>query len=271
MNEPAPGFSDEQARDAWNQAAAAWEDFVESGADYYRNEVHGPALLAACGPVDGLDVLDLGCGQGHFSRALARRGARVVGVDIAEQLLVYARAHEEQAPLGVAYHLANAGEVVARWGPGRFDLVTAAMALHDMADVAAVLRSTFEVLRPGGRMVFSLPHPWTDTATREWELDEERRRRALKVDHYFDSGPAVRHWGMGRLRYAWDAPFWRYTLQEWSERFAEAGYLIRRLVEPRPTAEQVARHPRIEPTARLPAFLIVELVKPPDMGGQAQR
>jgi hypothetical protein len=67
---------------------------------------------------------------------------------------------------------------------------------------------------------------------------------------------------MGRLRYAWDAPFWRLTLHEWSDLIAGAGFLIRRLYEPRPTAEQVARRPRLEPSARVPTFLIVELVKP---------
>ena len=50
--------------EAWDIAAEAWDDFVESGKDYYRIEVHGPALLDACGDVAGLGILDLGCGQG---------------------------------------------------------------------------------------------------------------------------------------------------------------------------------------------------------------
>ena len=87
-------FSDDDARAAWNEGAEAWEAFVESGDDYYRHEVHGPALLAACEPVDGLAVLDLGCGQGYFSRLLARRGAQVIGIDIADQAIAYARQHE---------------------------------------------------------------------------------------------------------------------------------------------------------------------------------
>ncbi len=49
---------------AWNTAADAWREFVRSGADYYRLEVHGPALLDACAPLDGMRVLDLGCGDG---------------------------------------------------------------------------------------------------------------------------------------------------------------------------------------------------------------
>ena len=55
-------FSDDDARAAWNEGTQAWEAFVESDADYYRHDVHGPALLAVCEHVDGLAVLDLGCG-----------------------------------------------------------------------------------------------------------------------------------------------------------------------------------------------------------------
>jgi len=81
----------EQVRRAWNESAEAWEDFVEGGLDYYRLEVHGPALLAACGPVKGLQVLDVGCGQGHFSRRLASKGARVVGINVADKQIEIAR------------------------------------------------------------------------------------------------------------------------------------------------------------------------------------
>ncbi|HYV49017.1 MAG TPA: hypothetical protein VFA20_29355 [Myxococcaceae bacterium] len=57
-----PKIPDEQARTCWDDSADAWEHFVESGLDYYRTDLHGPALLDACGPVGGLSALDLGCG-----------------------------------------------------------------------------------------------------------------------------------------------------------------------------------------------------------------
>lgn len=254
-------FTDADARAAWNAGAQAWNKFVESGADYYRHEVHGPALLAMCEPVAGLDVLDLGCGQGFFSRQLARRGAGVTGIDISEEQIAFARQHEERAPLGVEYRILSATKVSVRWPDECFDLVTACMSLHDMADVGAVLKGAFAVLRTGGRIVFSVPHPLTSTPVREWERDEAGNQRALKIDRYFDSGPTVCHWSMQRLTYHWDAPTWRYTLAGWSQLVAEAGFLIRRLDEPRPTKEQVQRNPHLEDCYRLPAFLIFELVK----------
>lgn len=52
-------FNDNEARAAWNEGANAWNTFVESGADYYRLEIHAPALLAVCEPVQNLRALEL--------------------------------------------------------------------------------------------------------------------------------------------------------------------------------------------------------------------
>ncbi|HEX8692254.1 MAG TPA: class I SAM-dependent methyltransferase [Longimicrobium sp.] len=256
------GFTDEDARAAWNEGAEAWEVAVEGGADYYRHEVHGPGLLAACGDVAGSRVLDLGCGQGFFTRQLARRGARVTGVDLSDRLLELARGHEEREPLGIGYHRMSAAEADRRWPEGSFDLVSACMSLHDMADPGAALRAAFAVLRPGGRMAFSVPHPFSDMPFREWERDEAGRKLALRVDRYFDTGPAVTHWNMPRLVYHWRTPYWRHTLEETSEMIAAAGFLVRRMYEPHPAPEQVRRMPQLDDCSRLPYFLVFDAVKP---------
>jgi 2-polyprenyl-3-methyl-5-hydroxy-6-metoxy-1,4-benzoquinol methylase len=250
----------EDPRTAWNGGADAWNTFVESGADYHRWEVHGPGLLDACGAVAGLRVLDLGCGQGFFSRQLAQRGARVVGVDLAEQMVQHARAHEARRPLGIAYHALDAACVAQRWPAGSFDLVTSCMALADMADAAAVLRGARAVLVPAGRLVFSIPNPGTDTPFRAWVRDEQGRKSGLHIDRYFESGRGVCHWIMARLTAHWQTPYWRRTLSEWSALLADAGLLIRRIHEPRPTPEQARRRPELEHCTRLPLYLVFDVV-----------
>jgi hypothetical protein len=92
-------------------------------------------------------------------------------------------------------------------------------------------------------------------------VDEAGQIGALKIDRYFESGPTVCRWGMQRLTYHWDTPYWHHTISEWSALIAEAGFLIRRLLEPRPTVEHVERNPRLEDSNRLPAFLIFDLLK----------
>src|SRR3954447_8407963 len=102
---------DLDAREAWNAGADAYIDFVESGADYYRHLVHGPGLLAACGDVRGslALALDAGCGQGYFTRPLARAGAGgVTGVDLSDRLLAGGAELEAAEPLGVTYRQMDA-------------------------------------------------------------------------------------------------------------------------------------------------------------------
>src|SRR5688500_589097 len=120
-------MEEDDAHGCWEAAADPWDQFVETGLDYYRSELHGPALIAECLPIHGLEVLDLGCGQGWFSRQLAGRGARVVGVDWSARLIAHARRYEASEPLGVTYEVLDARQVATRFAPASFDLITGCM------------------------------------------------------------------------------------------------------------------------------------------------
>jgi 2-polyprenyl-3-methyl-5-hydroxy-6-metoxy-1,4-benzoquinol methylase len=101
-------FTDTHAAAAWDFGAVEWDQFLESGADYYRHEVHGPALLAAAEPLGGRMVLDIGCGQGYFSRLLAKRGGRVIAIDVSGELIALATSREQREQLGIEYRLRSA-------------------------------------------------------------------------------------------------------------------------------------------------------------------
>jgi 2-polyprenyl-3-methyl-5-hydroxy-6-metoxy-1,4-benzoquinol methylase len=250
------------AREAWNAGADAFARFVDSGADYYRHLVHGPGLLAACGDVRGARALDVGCGHGFFTRQLARAGAAVTGIDLSDKLLERAAEAEAKEPLGARYLHMDAARIGAHFDEGSFDLVTGCMSLQDIADPAAVLHGAGRVLRGEGRAVFSVPHPCTDPPFREWQRDGQGRKLALRLDRYFDTGPAVCDWNMKRLTEHWRTPFRRFTITEWSAMIRDAGFLIRSLSEPRPDARAVAAHPDLEDCSRMPYFLVFEIVKP---------
>jgi hypothetical protein len=66
---------------------------------------------------------------------------------------------------------------------------------------------------------------------------------------------------MKHLTYHWETPCWHHTLSEWSDLITKAGFLIRGLHEPRPTAEQVQRNPGLEDCYRLPYFLVFDVLK----------
>jgi ubiquinone/menaquinone biosynthesis C-methylase UbiE len=253
-------FDAEASRLAWDRASDLWDDFVGSGKDYYRTEFHGPALLQACGDVAGLRVLDLGCGSGYFSRLLANEGAKVVGIDLSGKMIDLAIRNSPDSSPGIDFRVLNASEIADHFPNRSFDLVVGCVSMQDMADIPAVARGAHRVLANSGRFVFSIPHPATVTPSREWDHDSDGVKGALKVDRYFDSGPRVLKWEMKRLERHWETPYWSLTIEGWSEILEGAGFLIRRLREPRPSADAVRRVPALEDSLRLPSFLIFDAV-----------
>jgi 2-polyprenyl-6-hydroxyphenyl methylase/3-demethylubiquinone-9 3-methyltransferase len=98
--------------------------------------------------------VDVGCGGGLLAEAMARKGANVVGLDLAEDLLQVARLHALEAGIEVHYRLESA-EQHAREAAGRYDVVTCMEMLEHVPDPAAAVASLAELARPGGHVVVS--------------------------------------------------------------------------------------------------------------------
>ena len=116
-------------RAIWDANAPAWIELSRAGFDVYRDLVNTPAFLRMLPSVRGRRALDLGCGEGHNTRLLARQGAEVVALDISEQ---FVRAASEFATAGI-HHVAGDGAVLP-FVSSSFDVVTAFMSLMDVAD-----------------------------------------------------------------------------------------------------------------------------------------
>ena len=87
----------------WNENAEAWTALARAGYDVYRDYLNTPGFLAMLPEVRGLAGMDIGCGEGHNTRLLAKRGAHMTAVDIAPTFLRHASARERQQPLGIRY------------------------------------------------------------------------------------------------------------------------------------------------------------------------
>jgi 2-polyprenyl-6-hydroxyphenyl methylase/3-demethylubiquinone-9 3-methyltransferase len=102
----------------------------------------------------GSPVLDVGCGGGLLSEALAREGAEVTAIDLAPDLLQVARLHLHESELVVDYRESSA-ELLAQQMPARFAAVTCMEMLEHVPDPASVIAACAALLQPGGRLFVS--------------------------------------------------------------------------------------------------------------------
>jgi 2-polyprenyl-3-methyl-5-hydroxy-6-metoxy-1,4-benzoquinol methylase len=123
-------MDDNQVGAYWEGNAEAWARSSRLGCNVSRDEITMPAFLALLPEVAGLCGLDIGCGEGHGTRLLARRGATMTAVDIAPTFIRLAREEEGREPLGIDYREASA--LTLPFPDRQFDFVVAFMSFMDM-------------------------------------------------------------------------------------------------------------------------------------------
>ncbi|MDQ7779102.1 MAG: methyltransferase domain-containing protein [Planctomycetota bacterium] len=257
----------------WDRAAEGWVDFVRTKKDYSREYMNSPAMFRMLGSVRGKKMLDLGCGEGYNSRILARRGARVTGVDFSRALIESARRQEKARPLGIEYHVRDAADLRV-FKSGSFDVVASFMALQDIENYRKAIKESARVLKKTGRLVFSVPHPCFIRRTLDgkqiggWEFKKGTKTRSsrnalhFKTDRYFDTGSDKIVWDMARLNIRFKTTGFHWTITDFVDALHAAGMAVARIDEPQPSREGLRKY-RIyfEKTLRIPDTLVVEAVK----------
>jgi len=197
-----------------------------------------PAMLALAGDVAGRRILDAGCGAGPLFAALRDRGAIVTGFDASAGMIEQARRR-----LG-----ADADLQVAELGhplpfpDGAFDDVIASLVLHYLEDWGPALAELRRVLKPGGRLIASVDHPFAIVGL---------QRQAGKKPDYFATYTWTEDWTMGGQTAAMS--FWNRPLHAMTNAFTAAGFRISVISEPDPVPEARELFPDV--IAEKPRFL----------------
>jgi 2-polyprenyl-6-hydroxyphenyl methylase / 3-demethylubiquinone-9 3-methyltransferase len=109
----------------------------------------------AVGKLDGLRVLDVGCGGGILSEAMAQRGAQVLGIDLAERSLKVAQLHALESGQSRVEYRAVAAETLAGEQPAAYDVVTCMEMIEHVPDPASIVQACAQLVKPGGWVFLS--------------------------------------------------------------------------------------------------------------------
>jgi len=220
-----------------------YDSFADEFLEHARNGLYNalfdrPACLELLGDLAGKRVLDAGCGPGLYAKEMTERGALVTGFDQSPRMVELSR---QLVPQG-DFRVHDMGEPLDWITDAKFDLALCALTLHYVDDRVAALRELRRVLHPKGALVISEQHPTSD-----W----------LRLGgSYFDTRVIEETWSRG-----WRVRYWVAPLEKKCAEFTEAGFLIERIVEPRPLPQAKTIDPEdYERLQRSPNFIAFRLV-----------
>ncbi|MFX1313060.1 MAG: class I SAM-dependent methyltransferase [Promethearchaeota archaeon] len=257
-------WGDTQKR--WELDSRYWLEILDRKkddvGDINRQYIIDPALWELIGEVKGLNVLDAGCGNGYLTRELAIKGATVVGVDFSQVFIDYCKKREKNERLGCDFlqkSLVDLHEIKNN----TFDLVIANIVMVDIPDYKKAFKEIGRVIKTNGRFLWSNTHPvFARHTALELKLPSDTKRREERmykiIDRYFESGAT-------QIQWFGEVPLWQFdrTLSEYSKGLKEAGFVIREIVEPRPSIETIQTYPALFAfdNDRFPLFIIFDCLK----------
>lgn len=258
---------------AWNKLADSWSKRYTERGDINRQYVIDPTLLRLMSPVKTRSILDAGCGNGYLSRQLARKGAKVVGVDISRRFIELAKQKEKENPLGIKYYVGSICHL-SMFKDETFDIIVSNIVLMDVSGLDKAIGEFRRVMKRNGKLVFSVMHPCFSSPTvcgwvRKPE-DSQRKEDWLywKVDGYFDRSPQIWRYYDWPPAYSFHRP-----LSDYVKLLIENDFIITEFEEPIPSKKAIREHYREfgNECERIPWFLVVEAKKQSTSGDKVNR
>lgn len=174
--------TERKSRKWWNNWADTFHEEYGDG-DIPVGIAFGPGAphdddLGLLGALDGTDAIELGCGGGQFGIAVSKRGADVTGIDLSEEQLSYARSNAAEHDQEIEFIHGSVTDL-SMIPDESFDLAFSAFVFQWVEDLQACFEEAYRTLDDGGKLVFSVDHPYYKI------LDPETHE--IKASYFADS------------------------------------------------------------------------------------
>ncbi len=243
---------------SWGNEATWYNDLLGKPGTY-QHDLILPELLRLINPRPHQTILDLACGQGFFSQSFAAKGADVIGVDIAPELITIAK---KQIPKGKFY--VSASDQLTMLTNNSVDTAVIVLAIQNIENVANTFAECARVLKPSGTLSLVLNHPcFRIPKQSSWGWDEATKTQYRRLDEYVSESKNAIDMHPGEKTKSETISFHR-PLQYYFKALTKNNLLVSRLEEwtshkhtpagPRASAENKSRK-------EFPLFLYLETTK----------
>ena len=166
---------------SWGKVADWYNDLLEKEAGSYQKTLILPNLLRLLAIKKNETILDLGCGQGFFSREFAKAGAKIIGVDLSPELIAIA---QKNSLKNAAYHIGSA-EDLNFIKNNTLDKIVMILSIQNIDNVHKVFQECRRILKPNGKLFIAMNHPaFRIPKQSDWGYDEKNKIQYRRVDKY---------------------------------------------------------------------------------------
>jgi ubiquinone/menaquinone biosynthesis C-methylase UbiE len=225
---------DEEVREFWNRVASDWDLQVGDDGDSNRRLNSDPTLWKFVGNVQGLRILDAGCGTGYLARKLANQGAAVTGIDISEKMIEIAWDRATKNAKSIDFRVDSCVRLGSLESES-FDMIISNYVLMDVPDLENTIRAFNRVLKANGNAVLVFSHPCFPQGRAS--VVEENGEEVMYnwPFSYFERQKCIDPpWGHFTSEFIW----FHRPLSDYWKAFQDAGFEIVNFEEPRITSDR---------------------------------
>jgi 2-polyprenyl-3-methyl-5-hydroxy-6-metoxy-1,4-benzoquinol methylase len=161
----------ERVRSVWNERSRSWDEMSEANAVAPDRAADLERNVIALGIAPGERILDAGCGTGQYATAFARLGFNVTAVDLAPDMIARAKSHAESLGVPVTFRIEDVGALSDPLAV--YSAIHARVVLQFVPNIPDALNEFRRVLKPGGRMLASVPGALSPIYSRSWRRHVE--------------------------------------------------------------------------------------------------
>lgn len=234
--------------------ASFWDKRAGENGEPYKRFVVDPILFRLVGDFKGLDVLELGCGNGYLARKFIEQGTKsLVLADISKYCLENAKNKFSDERIS---YLEQDMTLSWRIKADSIDVVYSNMMLNEVENIVTPTAEAYRVLRPGGTFVFSVIHPAWDLWVFAQEKVGQKSSKMKNSKAYFDRG--MMSYVMGGK---YDVEHYHHTIGDYFASLVKTAFIVSDLIEPEFSPSFVNEYPNFGEYHDHPVGLIFKAVK----------